>query len=164
MYIQSSIQANGCFSRWSDISSTSPILVGTGFKDTNRICIPYVLSQNFFWWSLNDLLLEYKRGKAIPYLGAFHGSDISEFFGSGVAPDFIGTDALGIFSNLFIVACADTHIQLTLPILAIPLFHRTLKASSAAWTGSHGTRPLNIPFWRSWTPLRMLASRSTPTG
>ena len=30
-------------------------------------------------------------------LGAFHGSDIPEFFGSGVNPDFIGTDALGMF-------------------------------------------------------------------
>ena len=45
----------------------------------------------------------YKRGKATPYLGAFHSSDISEFYGSGVAPDFIGTDALGIFSNLQVV-------------------------------------------------------------
>jgi acetylcholinesterase len=45
----------------------------------------------------------YKRGKATRYLGAYHGSDIPEFFGSGVAPDFIGTDALGIFSNLVIV-------------------------------------------------------------
>ena len=46
----------------------------------------------------------YKRGKATPYLGAFHGSDIPEFYGSGVAPDFIGTDALGILSSLVIVS------------------------------------------------------------
>ena len=48
----------------------------------------------------------YKRGKATPYLGAFHASDIPEFYGSGVAPDFIGTDALGIFSNLQVVIVA----------------------------------------------------------
>lgn len=47
MYIQSWIQANSCYSRWSDISSTSPIPVGTDFKDTDRICIPYVLSTSF---------------------------------------------------------------------------------------------------------------------
>ena len=52
--------------------------------------------------SLDDLnaFLVFKRGKAVPQLGAFHGSDIPEFFGTGVAPDFIGTDALGMFSNL----------------------------------------------------------------
>ena len=44
--------------------------------------------------------LVFKRGKAIPQLGAFHSSDLPEFFGTGVAPDFIGTDALGMFSNL----------------------------------------------------------------
>ena len=48
----------------------------------------------------------YKRGKATPYLGAFHASDIPEFYGSGVAPDFIGTDALGIFSNLRVIIVA----------------------------------------------------------
>ena len=45
----------------------------------------------------------YKRGKATPFLGSFHGSDVPEFYGSigpnGTAPDFIGTDALGMFSN-----------------------------------------------------------------
>ena len=53
----------------------------------------------------------YKRGKATPFLGSFHGSDVPEFYGSsgpnGTAPDFIGTDALGMFSNskvMFIVA------------------------------------------------------------
>ena len=46
----------------------------------------------------------YKRGKATPYLGSFHSSDISEFYGSGGAPDFIGTDALGIFSSLVIIS------------------------------------------------------------
>ena len=99
MYVQSWIQANGCYSRWFDISSTSPIPVGTDFKDTDRICIPYVLS-NVFLLPLNHLLLVYKRGKATPDLGAFHSSDMSEFYGSGVAPDFIGTDALGAFLSL----------------------------------------------------------------
>ena len=45
----------------------------------------------------------YKRGKATPFLGTFHGSDIPEFYGSsgpnGTAPDFIGTDALGMSLN-----------------------------------------------------------------
>jgi acetylcholinesterase len=42
----------------------------------------------------------FKRGKSTPLLGAFHSSDIPEFFGYGVNPDFIGTDALGMFSGL----------------------------------------------------------------
>ena len=51
----------------------------------------------------------YKRGKATPLLGSFHGSDVPEFYGSsgpnGTAPDFIGTDALGIISKpCFIIA------------------------------------------------------------
>ncbi|KAF5314859.1 hypothetical protein D9619_007082 [Psilocybe cf. subviscida] len=47
----------------------------------------------------------YKRGKVIPFpfLGAFHISDIPEFYGtvsiSGTPPDFIGTDALVNFVN-----------------------------------------------------------------
>jgi len=42
----------------------------------------------------------YKRGKATPFLGSFHGSDVPEFYGnSGATPDFIGTDALVNFAN-----------------------------------------------------------------
>ncbi|KAF8815491.1 carotenoid ester lipase precursor [Phlegmacium glaucopus] len=41
----------------------------------------------------------FKRGKSIPKLGAFHSFDIPEFYGNGVAPDFIGTDALVNFAN-----------------------------------------------------------------
>lgn len=41
----------------------------------------------------------YKRGKATPYLGAYHSSDIPEFYGSGASPDYIGTDALVNFAN-----------------------------------------------------------------
>ncbi|KAH9475727.1 Lipase 3 [Psilocybe cubensis] len=41
----------------------------------------------------------FKRGKATPLLGSFHGSDIPEFYGSGTAPDFIGTDGLVNFAN-----------------------------------------------------------------
>ena len=44
----------------------------------------------------------YKRGKGP--LGAFHSSDIPEFYGSGVSPDFIGTDALGMFSKHFLLS------------------------------------------------------------
>jgi acetylcholinesterase len=42
------------------------------------------------------VFLVYKRGKNTPYLGAFHSFDILEFYGIGFAPDFIGTDALGM--------------------------------------------------------------------
>jgi acetylcholinesterase len=41
----------------------------------------------------------FKRGKSTPFLGAFHSSDIPEFYASGVAPDFQGTDALVNFAN-----------------------------------------------------------------
>ncbi|KAF5315368.1 hypothetical protein D9619_007115 [Psilocybe cf. subviscida] len=41
----------------------------------------------------------YKRGKATPSLGAFHSSDIPEFYGTGDSSDFIGTDALINFVN-----------------------------------------------------------------
>ncbi|KAF8479383.1 carotenoid ester lipase precursor [Gautieria morchelliformis] len=41
----------------------------------------------------------FKRGKSTPFLGAFHGSDLPEFYASGVAPDFQGTDALVNFAN-----------------------------------------------------------------
>ena len=57
----------------------------------------FSLSTLLFVTSKNHLLLVYKRGKATPDLGAFHTSDLPEFYGSGAAPDFIGTDALGMF-------------------------------------------------------------------
>jgi acetylcholinesterase len=41
----------------------------------------------------------YKRGKATPFLGSFHGSDLAEFYGSATLPDFQGTDALVNFAN-----------------------------------------------------------------
>ena len=44
----------------------------------------------------------FKRGKSIPKLGAFHSFDIPEFYGYGANPDFIGTDALGMFSQPFV--------------------------------------------------------------
>ena len=48
----------------------------------------------------------FKRGKGP--LGAFHSSDIPEFYGSGASPDFIGTDALGMSSNLSYYRCGST--------------------------------------------------------
>jgi len=60
-------------------------------------------TSSFIYNVLNDLnafALVFKRGKAIPNLGAFHSFDISEFYGTGVNPDFIGTDALGRFLSL----------------------------------------------------------------
>jgi len=43
----------------------------------------------------------FKRGKTTPVLGAFHGSDIPEFYGAPTVgvPDFQGTDALVNFAN-----------------------------------------------------------------
>lgn len=41
----------------------------------------------------------FKRGKATLDLGAFHSSDIPEFYGTDPTPDFIGTDALVNFAN-----------------------------------------------------------------
>uniref|UniRef100_A0A8H7XXZ4 Carboxylic ester hydrolase n=1 Tax=Psilocybe cubensis TaxID=181762 RepID=A0A8H7XXZ4_PSICU len=41
----------------------------------------------------------FKRGKSIPILGASHGTDIPEFYGTGTDPDFIGTDGLVNFAN-----------------------------------------------------------------
>ena len=60
---------------------------------------------SFYFWPLNHrFFLVYKRGKATPLFGSFHGSDVPEFYAStgpnGTAPDFIGTDALGMFLNL----------------------------------------------------------------
>lgn len=39
----------------------------------------------------------FKRGKSTPYLGAYHSSDLSEFF---TDIDYIGTDALSTFPSL----------------------------------------------------------------
>ena len=50
-----------------------------------------------------SLLVVFKRGKSTPRLGAFHTSDIPEFYGSGAAPDSIGTDALGMFVAIFML-------------------------------------------------------------
>ena len=51
----------------------------------------------------------FKRGKSTPKLGAFHSSDIPEFYGFGPNPDFIGTDALGKFSK-FQICCRLTTV------------------------------------------------------
>jgi hypothetical protein len=89
----------------------------------------------------------FKRGKSTPMLGAFHSSDIPEFFGFGVNPDFIGTDALGMFFRpLYVLLTYHgvTTIQSILPILVIPLFHTTLTVSSPLWIGNHGVHQLTI--------------------
>ena len=89
----------------------------------------------------------YKRGKDTPYLGAFHNSDIPEFYGSGTAPDFIGTDALGMLVIVSVlVRLNNTRIQSILSIPVTPPLHATLKVSFPLWTGSHGTRALSIRF------------------
>ena len=53
------------------------------------------------------LLLVFKRGTGP--VGAFHTSDIPEFYGLSASPDFIGTDALGTFSNLSYHRCSLTY-------------------------------------------------------
>ena len=54
-------------------------------------------------------LLVYKRGKTTPDFGALHGSDVVEFYGDVVTgtPDFIGTDAVGMFSSYHLCAWYD---------------------------------------------------------
>ena len=90
----------------------------------------------------------FKRGKSTPKLGAFHGSDIPEFYGFGVNPDFIGTDALGMLSDLCNALLTyhgvTTIIQSILSILVTPLFHTTLTVSSPLLIGNHGVRQLII--------------------
>ncbi|PPQ76538.1 hypothetical protein CVT26_013237 [Gymnopilus dilepis] len=41
----------------------------------------------------------FQRGKSTAVTGSSHGSDVPEFFGTGISPDFIGTDALINFAN-----------------------------------------------------------------
>jgi len=94
-------------------------------------------------------VLVFKRGKTAPNLGAFHSSDISEFYGTGAAPDFIGTDALGMFSILVTIYVLLTLLfttQSTSQILATLLFHTTLTVSSPLWIGNHGVRRLTIHY------------------
>jgi hypothetical protein len=79
----------------------------------------------------------FKRGKATPDLGSFHASDLAEFYGAGDAPDFIGTDAVGMFSGLVLMSvlvglttALIPYIQSTLPILVILQSHTTLAVFS----------------------------------
>ena len=58
---------------------------------------------------LKCLLLVFKRGQGTPDVGAFHGSDIPEFYGFNVSSDFIGTDALSMFPNLSCFQCGLTY-------------------------------------------------------
>jgi len=41
----------------------------------------------------------FKRGNSLGPTGAYHSSDIPEFYGSSASPDFIGTDAVVNFAN-----------------------------------------------------------------
>ncbi|PPQ78599.1 hypothetical protein CVT26_005317 [Gymnopilus dilepis] len=52
-----------------------------------------------------------KRGKTQPILGAFHSTDIPEFYGSANSPDFIATDALSMYNKL-VMSEAVTHLSL----------------------------------------------------
>ena len=67
--------------------------------------IPLIILLVTFGWPF--FFLVYKRGKTIPDFGAFHASDIVEFYGyvvNNTTPDFIGTDALGMFSSPVIIS------------------------------------------------------------
>ena len=108
------------------------------------------------------------RGKS--HVGAFHSSDIPEYYGSSASPDFIGTDALGMLPNISYYQCGLTYrgcyyysLQSTLPILVTLQFRTTQRVSSLMWTGSHGICQLSIRLWPSWTLLQTLALHSTPT-
>ena len=193
MNTQAPIQATSSHSRWHFVSSTSQIPFGKYSRDTTCIRIPYVYfffhlylrepSESilnhppFFFWSV------FKRGKSTPILGSFHASDIPEFFGYdvlgfGIKPDFIGTDALGMFffprvRPLYVcMCCADLTphgycllllytIQSISPILVIPISHTTQTVFSPMWIGNHGVRQPTIRFWVSSTLLRKWASHST---
>jgi hypothetical protein len=53
--------------------------------------------------SLEMPLLVFKRGNSLGPTGAYHSSDIPEFYGSSASPDFIGTDAVGMFQTFLII-------------------------------------------------------------
>ncbi|EAU81841.2 carotenoid ester lipase [Coprinopsis cinerea okayama7 len=55
----------------------------------------------------------WKRGKALPYVGAAHTYEIPEFFASGNNPDYIGTDALISFANILNPSTSNTHSLLS---------------------------------------------------
>ncbi|KAJ6508826.1 sterol esterase [Mycena sanguinolenta] len=70
------------------------------FQAPRRLILKYASKTQNTWAYL------YQRGSTTPYLGAFHGSDIGEFYGvpgladpAGSTPDFIGTDALIFFAS-----------------------------------------------------------------
>ena len=120
MNTQTPIQATSCHSRRHFVSSTSQIPSGKHSRDTTCIRIPYgFFFSDLFVNFLNHLpfffWLVFKRGKSTPILGSFHASDIPEFFGFdvlgfGAKPDFIGTDALGMFFLIqaFCMCCSLT--------------------------------------------------------
>ncbi|PAV18605.1 sterol esterase from carbohydrate esterase family CE10 [Pyrrhoderma noxium] len=54
----------------------------------------------------------YKRGKSTPILGAYHGSDIPEFYGSSTSADFIGTDTIINFANTLSPVSPSNSISL----------------------------------------------------
>ena len=75
----------------------------------------------------------------------FHSSDIPEFYGSGASPDFIGTDALGMFPNLSYYQCG-----LTLPWVLL-LFIAVNFANTGNPTIPHNSKSLlsNVD-WKPW--------------
>lgn len=77
------------------------IFPGNSVQDTRCVGIPYVScrSSPHGWGVANVVITVFKRGKATPFLGSSHGSDIPEFYGSGPNADFQGTDALVNFAN-----------------------------------------------------------------
>lgn len=70
------------------------------FKETECLVISYVNPhEHYNLWVLTTEGSVFKRGKATPFLGSFHGSDLVEFYSSSSTPDFQGTDALVNFAN-----------------------------------------------------------------
>jgi len=92
-----------------DITQGSPFDTGTANAITPEFKRIAAFFGDFTFQAPRRFLLEhasktqttfaflFKRGKGP--VGAFHSSDIPEFYGSGASPDFIGTDALVNFAN-----------------------------------------------------------------
>ncbi|KAF8989410.1 carotenoid ester lipase precursor [Cyathus striatus] len=71
----------------------------------------------------------YKRGKAVPFIAAFHTSDVTEFYGSGAGADFIATDALSELDNQ-LRKCLDPNSHTHNNISLLSTTHWPLYSSS----------------------------------
>lgn len=114
------VQAYGSNTRRSELPGSSQVLLGGYVEERKDLRVPCVNHESSPW-SLLTLILYwdspvFKRGKSTPVLGAFHSTDIPEFYGTGDSPDFIATDALGMCLqrpvNRLILTLYDANSQL----------------------------------------------------